>query len=132
MELSSSPNSAGKRSVYSTQSMSYFTPNKKVKMSTMDLSPDQAAMDIKALNLFSRQNAALGERSVFYMRTLASSFSSYSLRSRPFFSLLPAGAETTARLTKMKVLIYGLRGAGVETCKNLALQGVGAITVCLL
>ena len=29
----------------------------------------------------------------------------------------------------MKVLIYGLRGIGVETCKNLALQGVGAITV---
>ncbi|KAJ1422617.1 hypothetical protein B484DRAFT_452286, partial [Ochromonadaceae sp. CCMP2298] len=98
MELSSSSNSAGKRSVYSTQSMSNFTPNKKVKMSAMDLSPDQAAMDIKALNLFSRQNAALG-------------------------------AETTARLTKMKVLIYGLRGAGVETCKNLALQGVGAITL---
>ena len=39
------------------------------------------------------------------------------------------GAETTAKLTKMKVLIYGLRGIGVETCKNLALQGVGAITV---
>lgn len=29
----------------------------------------------------------------------------------------------------MKVLVYGLRGIGVETCKNLALQGVGAITV---
>ena len=39
------------------------------------------------------------------------------------------GAETTAKLTKMKVLVYGLRGIGVETCKNLALQGVGAITV---
>ena len=39
------------------------------------------------------------------------------------------GAEKTAKLTKMKVLIYGLRGIGVETCKNLALQGVGAITV---
>jgi len=40
-----------------------------------------------------------------------------------------SGAETTAKLTKMKVLIYGLRGVGVETCKNLALQGVGALTV---
>ena len=29
----------------------------------------------------------------------------------------------------MKVLIYGLRAVGVETAKNLALQGVGAITV---
>jgi hypothetical protein len=42
------------------------------------------------------------------------------------------GAETTAKLTKMKVLIYGLRGIGVETCKNLALQGVGAITVSIM
>lgn len=32
----------------------------------------------------------------------------------------------------MKVLIYGLRGIGVETCKNLALQGVGAITVSIM
>eukprot|EP00598_Pedospumella_elongata_P010117 CAMPEP_0184988574 /NCGR_PEP_ID=MMETSP1098-20130426/24586_1 /TAXON_ID=89044 /ORGANISM="Spumella elongata, Strain CCAP 955/1" /LENGTH=1180 /DNA_ID=CAMNT_0027513359 /DNA_START=83 /DNA_END=3625 /DNA_ORIENTATION=+ len=63
-----------------------------------EISPEQAALDIKALNLFSRQNAALG-------------------------------AETTAKLTKMKVLVYGLRGIGVETCKNLALQGVGAITL---
>lgn len=39
------------------------------------------------------------------------------------------GAETTAKLTKMKVLIYGLRGVGVETAKNLALQGAGAMTV---
>jgi molybdopterin/thiamine biosynthesis adenylyltransferase len=29
----------------------------------------------------------------------------------------------------MKVLLFGLRGVGVETAKNLALQGVGAITV---
>lgn len=55
-------------------------------------------MDQKALNLFSRQNAALG-------------------------------AETTAKLIKMKVIVYGMRGVGVETAKNLALQGVGAITV---
>lgn len=42
--------------------MSIFTPNKKIKMSeTSEISPEQAAMDIKALNLFSRQNAALGE-----------------------------------------------------------------------
>eukprot|EP00428_Durinskia_dybowskii_P061198 CAMPEP_0170384462 /NCGR_PEP_ID=MMETSP0117_2-20130122/16010_1 /TAXON_ID=400756 /ORGANISM="Durinskia baltica, Strain CSIRO CS-38" /LENGTH=1179 /DNA_ID=CAMNT_0010640211 /DNA_START=97 /DNA_END=3636 /DNA_ORIENTATION=- len=63
-----------------------------------EISPEQAALDIKALNLFSRQNAALG-------------------------------AETTAKLTKMKVLIYGLRGVGVETAKNLALQGAGAMTL---
>lgn len=49
------------------------------------------------------------------------------------FYLYPVqiGAETTAKLVKMKVLIYGMRGVGVETAKNLALQGVGAITVCI-
>jgi len=42
--------------------MSNFTPNKKIKMSdNTEISPEQAALDIKALNLFSRQNAALGE-----------------------------------------------------------------------
>jgi molybdopterin/thiamine biosynthesis adenylyltransferase len=41
----------------------------------------------------------------------------------------PTGAETTAKLIKMKVLIVGLRGIGIETAKNLALQGAGAITV---
>ena len=41
--------------------MSIFTPNKKIKMSeTSEISPEQTALDIKALNLFSRQNAALG------------------------------------------------------------------------
>lgn len=44
-----------------------------------------------------------------------------------FFFVL--GAETTAKLIKMHVLVYGLRGVGAETCKNLALQGVGGITV---
>lgn len=39
------------------------------------------------------------------------------------------GAETTAKLIKMKVLIVGLRGIGIETAKNLALQGAGAISV---
>eukprot|EP00937_MAST-01D_sp_MAST-1D-sp2_P003962 g3962.t1 len=40
------------------------------------------------------------------------------------------GAETTAKLTKMHVLIVGVRGVGVETAKNLVLQGVGGITLC--
>jgi ubiquitin-activating enzyme E1 len=39
------------------------------------------------------------------------------------------GAETTAKLIKMRVIIYGLRGVGAETAKNLALQGTGAITL---
>jgi ubiquitin-activating enzyme E1 len=39
------------------------------------------------------------------------------------------GAETTAKLTKLRVIIVGLRGVGVETAKNLSLQGVGAITL---
>ena len=51
-------------------------------------------LDAKALDRFSRQNAALG-------------------------------AETTAKLTKMKVLIYGMKGLGIETAKNLVLQSGG-------
>jgi molybdopterin/thiamine biosynthesis adenylyltransferase len=39
------------------------------------------------------------------------------------------GADTTAKLIKMKILIIGMRGVGIETAKNLALQGVGGITV---
>ena len=35
------------------------------------------------------------------------------------------GAETTKFLREAKVLIVGLRGAGVETAKNCLLQGVG-------
>jgi ubiquitin-activating enzyme E1 len=39
------------------------------------------------------------------------------------------GAETTQKLSKMRVIIYGLRGIGAETAKNLALQGIGGITL---
>ena len=39
------------------------------------------------------------------------------------------GAETTAKLIKMKIVIVGMRGVGVETAKNLALQGAGGITL---
>jgi molybdopterin/thiamine biosynthesis adenylyltransferase len=39
------------------------------------------------------------------------------------------GADTTAKLMKMSVLIVGMRGVGMETAKNLSLQGVGSITV---
>lgn len=39
------------------------------------------------------------------------------------------GAETTAKLIRMKVIVVGCRGVGIETAKNLALQGVGAITL---
>jgi ubiquitin-activating enzyme E1 len=69
-------------------------PSKKSRPSDSD----NMELDSKALNKFSRQNAALG-------------------------------AETTAKLIKMKVLIVGMRGIGIETAKNLALQGVGCITV---
>ena len=40
-----------------------------------------------------------------------------------------AGAETTAKLIKMRVLIVGCRGTGIEIAKNLALQGAGGITL---
>mmetsp|Transcript_12120 Transcript_12120/g.36413 ORF Transcript_12120/g.36413 Transcript_12120/m.36413 type:complete len:1221 (+) Transcript_12120:148-3810(+) len=39
------------------------------------------------------------------------------------------GAETTKFLRAAKVLIVGLRGAGVEIAKNCLLQGVGALTL---
>jgi len=39
------------------------------------------------------------------------------------------GAETTAKLIKMAILVVGVRGIGIETIKNLALQGAGAITI---
>jgi ubiquitin-activating enzyme E1 len=39
------------------------------------------------------------------------------------------GAETTAKLIKMAILVIGVRGIGIETIKNLALQGAGAITI---
>jgi len=40
------------------------------------------------------------------------------------------GAEVTRKMTKMKALIVGLRGVGIETAKNLVLQGLGGITLC--
>ena len=39
------------------------------------------------------------------------------------------GAETTAKLIKMRILIVGCRGVGIEVAKNLALQGAGALTL---
>jgi ubiquitin-activating enzyme E1 len=39
------------------------------------------------------------------------------------------GLETMGKLIKMKVLISGLRGIGVETAKNLILAGPGAVTI---
>ena len=39
------------------------------------------------------------------------------------------GLETMAKLTKMKVLIIGMRGLGVEIAKNLNLAGPKAVSV---
>mmetsp|Transcript_10660 Transcript_10660/g.20981 ORF Transcript_10660/g.20981 Transcript_10660/m.20981 type:complete len:1144 (+) Transcript_10660:286-3717(+) len=39
------------------------------------------------------------------------------------------GVEAMAKLIKMKVLIVGLRGVGIEIAKNLILAGPGAVTV---
>ena len=39
------------------------------------------------------------------------------------------GMETMGKLIKMKVLIVGMRGVGVETCKNLALAGPKTIDI---
>jgi ubiquitin-activating enzyme E1 len=38
--------------------------------------------------------------------------------------------ETMAKLTKMDVLICGLRGVGMETAKNLVLAGPRSVTLC--
>jgi ubiquitin-activating enzyme E1 len=40
------------------------------------------------------------------------------------------GAETTMRMVKMKALIVGVRGIGIEVAKNLVLQGLGGVTLC--
>ncbi len=99
-----------------SSSMSDLQALKKIRLSNMEPITSQQSLDEKSLNLFSRQNAALG--------MLKNSSIASQLHTKRF-----VGAETTAKLIKMKVLIYGLRGVGVETAKNLALQGVGAITV---
>ncbi|RHY11611.1 hypothetical protein DYB25_012773 [Aphanomyces astaci] len=39
------------------------------------------------------------------------------------------GLETMAKLVKLKVLIVGMRGVGIECTKNLILAGPGAITI---
>lgn len=40
------------------------------------------------------------------------------------------GAEVTLKLTKMQALVVGCGGVGVETTKNLILQGLGGVTLC--
>ena len=40
------------------------------------------------------------------------------------------GLETMGKLIKMKVLIVGLRGLGVETAKNIILAGPATVTLC--
>jgi len=39
------------------------------------------------------------------------------------------GIETMGKLIKMKVLIVGMRGLGVETAKNLILAGPQSVTI---
>ncbi len=40
------------------------------------------------------------------------------------------GMETMGKLIKMKVLIVGMRGLGVETAKNLILAGPAQVDLC--
>ncbi|CAD7933453.1 unnamed protein product [Amoebophrya sp. A120] len=61
--------------------------------------PAQDENEQKFLDKFSRQNAAFG-------------------------------AETTLKMTKLKILVVGGgNGVGIETCKNLVLQGCGGLTI---
>ena len=85
-------------------------------------------LDLKALNKFSRQNAALG-RSIYILYHIMLHYIQHIQLSYITHLSYFVGAETTAKLIKMKLLISGLRGLGMETAKNLALQGAGAITV---
>ena len=39
------------------------------------------------------------------------------------------GLETMGKIMQMKVYLHGLRGIGMEIAKNLALMGVGEITI---
>jgi len=39
------------------------------------------------------------------------------------------GAETTLKMTKMSILLAGVNGVGIETAKNLVLQGCGSVTL---
>ena len=39
------------------------------------------------------------------------------------------GLQTMAKLVKLKVLLFGLRGLGVEVAKNLVLAGPAAVTL---
>jgi ubiquitin-activating enzyme E1 len=39
------------------------------------------------------------------------------------------GAEAMAKILKMRVLLHGLRGVGIETAKNIILAGPAAVTI---
>jgi len=40
------------------------------------------------------------------------------------------GMKTMGKLIKMKVFLYGMRGVGLETAKNLILAGPRQVTIC--
>lgn len=113
-------------------------PHKKLK-AAINMSGETNELDAKALNKFSRQNAALGKfllsfhHCMLYVTHLPTYVSISNAICNLMFldlcSLHLIGADTTAKLRKMSVLIVGMRGIGVETAKNLALQGLGGLTV---
>lgn len=39
------------------------------------------------------------------------------------------GAETQSKLIQLKVFVYGLRGVGIETAKNLILAGPNTVVL---
>ena len=113
--------------------MSDLPPEKKLRMTELKMTETESpVLSADELNRFSRQNAALGIKS--YWISLSRLFPHLKFGTCDHCNLynrtiLIIGAETTAKLIKMKILIVGLRGIGIETAKNLALQGAGAITV---
>jgi len=123
------------------------TPQRPAKKARMEEHmPEAEANTLTAgqLDRFSRQNAALGtyewlcfcgharQRIGRKGRNLILS-PQFSITFLHAILFIPAsfltGAETTAKLIKMRVLIVGCRGVGVEVAKNLALQGAGTLTL---
>ena len=39
------------------------------------------------------------------------------------------GSNSMNKITKLKILIYGIRGLGIEICKNIILAGPQSVTI---
>jgi ubiquitin-activating enzyme E1 len=90
--------------------------NKKRKMETKQLEKDAGFMD-----KYSRQIGAFG------LETMAKVSTSKRILTNAF--LITFILVCSLQLVKLKVLVVGLQGVGIECAKNLILAGPGAITL---